>query len=172
MAPATDEASRRVVVFACGNPDRGDDALAAVAVRAATESEGWPREQVSLHVVDSLAVEDLVAVPPDAVVLIVDAVAGPEPGSIIETDLAELGQLDHQPSPASSHTLPLPRVIGLAGVLRGSPLEGRFLGIAVADVTEGAGLSTAVLRSLPRLANAIASAVGGAVAQRTPGRHR
>jgi hypothetical protein len=56
-------------------------------------------------------------------------------------------------------------------VLRGAPLQGRFLGIAVADVTEGAGLSTAVLRSLPRLANAIAMAVVGAVAQQTSGGH-
>lgn len=146
----------RVVLLACGHRDRGDDAVAAIAVAGlATEA----RALVAIEVCDALQPESLTRVASDASVVIVDAVAGPPAGQVIEIDLADMGAMTRQTLVASSHQLPLARLVGLAGILRGRPLEGIFLGVGVADVSLGAGLSAAVETSLPLLTRAIEDAV-------------
>jgi hydrogenase maturation protease len=151
------------VVLACGDELRGDDGVAARAVRA------LPQEVLSeaeVRLVDALQVEDLVALPQEARVVIVDAVAGPPAGQLVELDLAALGaDAGAQggvgcfgPVP-SSHQLPLPEVLALAGLLRGEPLVGRFVGVGIRSVALASGLSEPVAAALPALTAAVARAV-------------
>jgi hydrogenase maturation protease len=162
------------VVLACGDELRGDDGVAAHAVRA------LPPEALAgaeVRIVDALQVEDLVALPQEARVVIVDAVAGPPAGQLVELDLAVLGsggagsggagQLE---SVASSHQLPLAEVLALAGLLRGQPLAGRFVGVGIRSVAFGSGLSEPVVAALPALTAAAARAVLQSAAP-SPRRH-
>lgn len=148
--------SRPVVLFACGNPDRGDDAVAMAAVaRLAPEILAL----ASISTMEAMELEALVELPTHVTALIVDAVVGPAPGSIIDVDIADLEQLGGRVAPGSTHQLPLDRLVGLAGILRGAPIEGRFVGVGVADVSVGAPLSPAVMANLPVLCRVIESAV-------------
>ena len=171
-----------IIVLACGDELRGDDGVALVAV-GALPPEALARAEV--RILGAVAVEDLVALPAGSRVVIVDAVAGPAPGQLVESELAaltgrapHLATLDagtsdalrpagmHPPapdlppaSPMSSHQLPLPEVVALAGLLRNAPLEGRFVGVGIESVAFGSGLSTPVAAAVPALAEAIARAV-------------
>lgn len=165
---------RPVVVLACGDALRGDDGIAAAAVRALP-----PRvlELTEVRVLDAPGVEDLVDLPPDAWVVIVDAVAGPPPGQLVELDLAALRALSAAPHGvagsgpvASSHQLPLPEVVALAGLLRGEPLLGRFVGVGIRSVAFGEGFSEPVAAALPALTAAVAHAVHGRVRGASPAR--
>jgi hydrogenase maturation protease len=159
---------RPVAVFACGQPDRGDDAAAAMAV-ARLPSEVLAAAEI--HVCDVLEAETLASLPTGMGLVIVDAVVGPPPGHILHIDVADLDALSRTTAVASSHQLPLPRIIGLAQILRGAPLSGIFVGIGVAHVSPAAGLSAPVEASLPDLARAVAGAVSE-VAQRISPGHR
>lgn len=145
-----------VVVFACGHPDRGDDAAAAMAV---AQLDGVTRARAEVRVCHTLEPDTLAGLAPGVGVVIVDAAAGPEVGQVIVIDLAGLDDLPHNVAVASSHQLPLPALIGLAGILRGSPIEGRLVAIGVAQVEPGAGLSKAVDSRLPSLTRAVEDAV-------------
>ncbi len=187
----------RIIVLACGDELRGDDGVALAAVGALSPAV---LARAEVRIVGAVAVEDLVALPAGSRVVIVDAVAGPAPGQLVELELAalhgrtpgqaaplaeasamrapDLATLDagaveapdadamhtRAPgatavSPTSSHQLPLPQVVGLAGLLRGAPLEGRFVGVGIESVAFGEGLSTPVAAAVPALAEAVARAV-------------
>jgi Ni,Fe-hydrogenase maturation factor len=203
--------SSHIIVLACGDELRGDDGV-ALAVVGALPSAVLARAEV--RIVGAVAVEDLVALPVGSRVVIVDAVAGPAPGQLVELELAALhrrapdlaapdaavkhtrapgapdagtssapdagassaphaGASSTQDAPAerprhpgvlgvsptSSHQLPLPEVVALAGLLRDSPLEGRFVGVGIESVAFGSGLSTRVAAAVPALAQAVARAV-------------
>ena len=62
-------------------------------------------------------------------------------------------------SAASSHQLPLPEVVALAGLLRDAPLAGRFVGVGIESVAFGRPLSEPVAAAVPRLTDAIARAI-------------
>jgi len=144
------------VLFACGHPDRGDDSVGPRAVeRLAPDT----REVVDIRIVGALGPELLVELPTDVAILIVDAVVGVEPGHIVDIGLADLGLLSERVVATSTHQLPLDQVVGLAGLIREHPLEGRFLGMGIDDVSPGAGLSPAVLASLPEMVRTIDAAV-------------
>ena len=171
-----------IIVLACGDELRGDDGVALVVV-GALAPEVLARAEV--RIVGAVAVEGLVALPVGSRVVIVDAVAGPPPGQLVEFELAALpgrapdlgtpdaGALDAPRSvamhtrapgtpaviPTSSHQLPLPEVVALAGLLRREPLDGRFVGVGIESVAFGSGLSTPVAAAVPALAEAIARAV-------------
>jgi hydrogenase maturation protease len=147
-----------VVVLACGDPLRGDDAAGPAAVRRLPPH--LPRTTV--HLVGALGVDDLVALPPGTGVVIVDAVVGPPVGEVVDLTVAELvAESGHRRSPAaaSSHQLSLADVVALAQVLRASPLEGRFVGLAIESVAIGTGLSTRVGAALPAFVAAIERAI-------------
>ena len=74
-------AAVEVEVFICGSPDRGDDGAAMTACEAVV-SELPP--DVRVRAVGQLDVDDLLAVPPQARVVIVDVATGIEPGTILE----------------------------------------------------------------------------------------
>jgi hydrogenase maturation protease len=117
------------------------------------------RGRATVEVVGALGPEQLVALPAVARVVIVDAVVGPPPGRIVRLDLAELASAGPAVRAVSSHQLPLGEVVTLAQLLRDTPLRGKFVGLAIASVTEGATFSDAVRRALPQLRLAIADVV-------------
>ena len=147
---------RRVVVFACGDPLRGDDSVAPLAVKgmAAEVIEG-----VDVRLVGALEAEYIIDLPPGARVVIVDAVVGPPPGEIVEMDLAEMSGRATQVVTTSTHQLPLNKVVALAQLLRDEPVTGRFVGIGIETVSQGAALSHPVEDALPALRKAVARAV-------------
>ncbi len=155
---------RRVVVLACGQPLGGDDAVGLLAVDGLA-----PREpgRVEVHQVGALELEHLTGLEADTRVVIVDALVGPEPGQVVDLDLADLADLagrverDARVVTASSHRLPLGQVVALAQLLRDEPLEGRFVGIGIGAVVPGAGPGAAVLAALPALRAAVERAISG-----------
>jgi hydrogenase maturation protease len=135
---------RDVRLLVCGEPLRGDDALAAAIVDALPATT---RHLVTLWHVAAPMPEDLVDAP--GPVIILDAVRGPAPGEVIDLPLAALLAPEHETAAASSHALPLPAVIGIVEQVRGSLPEGRFIGIAATRFTLGAPLSASVRMALP-----------------------
>ncbi len=163
-----------VQVIVCGNADRGDDGVAAATVAAlmpTLSAELLARLNV-LRCLE-LRVEDLVELPAGGSCLILDAVVGVEPGSIVELSLDELTE---QPgfTPRSSHQLPIDLVVRLAAILRGGPIDGRFIGLAGGEFGYGAALSVAARAAMPAFGTAIGSALDRladpVAAARAPGR--
>ena len=141
-------AARRATLFIIGHPARGDDGAAEAAFARITPT--------TLEVVDvvrapDLDVETLMGAGP---VVVVDAIRGPVPGTIVVWSLREVAELPDAPT-ASTHGLPLPAVLKLAAALGGHPLDGRFVGIAGARFTVGSPLSAPVRSALPKAARAI-----------------
>lgn len=160
-APAAAEPAlrnRRTPVFLCGERARGDDAV-AYAVAEALPAEA--RRRLTLVEAGALDVDHLLALGEGGTCVVVDAVAGPPPGTVIEVPLADLAAR-RLPAGArfeaatSTHALPIPAVLELAAVLRGAPVRGVFLGVGIADCALGAPLSPAVARAVPVLAGALA----------------
>ena len=148
-----------VQVIVCGNADRGDDGVAAATVAALLPTLS-DDQLARLHVLRclELRVEDLVDVPAGSWCLILDAVVGVEPGSIVERSLDEL--TEHPGfTPRSSHQLPIDLVVRLAAILRGDPIGGRFIGLAGSDFGYGAALSVAARAAMPAYGSAIGSAL-------------
>lgn len=149
-------AALRVAVFPCGNPDRGDDAAAVIIAR-----EPLPVDGAGVEVRDAgdLTLESLVDLPAGTRIVVVDALIGPAPGAIVTVPLEALDALEGAASATSSHVMSLGRLIGLAGVLRGAPLDGVVVGIGAAQAWPGAGLSAPVAASIGALRDAVATAV-------------
>lgn len=129
---------KTVSILVCGEPMRGDDAVAEAIVRAlpATTLGLCEVRSVGALMPDDLAV--------DGPVVVVDAVHGPNPGTIVDVALEDLATLfDGGVTPGSSHALPMPMVLRMASNLGGLP-DGRFVGVAGDDFTLGASLSARV----------------------------
>jgi hydrogenase maturation protease len=144
-----------VRIIVCGNADRGDDGVALATV--ATLLPSLPRDlQTELEVRRclELRVEDLVDLPPDVACLILDAVAGVEPGQIVRMSLDELVE---RPAftPRSSHELPIDLVVGLAGIVRDQPVSGAFIGLAGHRFGYGTSLSRVARAAMPAFREAI-----------------
>jgi hydrogenase maturation protease len=153
-----------VRLLVCGNADRGDDGVAFLA--AAGLLSDLPVEvadRLDVRRCPELRTEDLLDLPDAACALIVDAVAGPPPGRVVRLTLDALST---QPpfTPRSSHQLPIDLVVGLAGALRGRPVDGSFVGIAGAHFGLGTSLSDEVRAGLPALRRAIADELANLVA--------
>ena len=145
-----------VTVLACGSPDRGDDAAGLEAchrLRVRLPSD------VVVRVVGQLDVDDLLAVPADSAVVVVDAARGIRPGAIRSIPLGGLLATPGAIRPRSSHALAMPEVIGLADMIRGHPLRGRIVVIGGREFGLGARLSERVASRLGRLEAAILAAV-------------
>jgi hydrogenase maturation protease len=149
-------ASRSVVVFACGDPLRGDDAL---AFQACTTLPPDALARAEVRLVGALQPEYLRDLPPGVRAVIVDAVLGPAPGSLVQIELVELSGRAQPVVTTSSHQLPLDQVVALAQLLRDEPVEGRFVGVAVASVSAGEGLTPPVAGAVPQLRAAVARAI-------------
>jgi hydrogenase maturation protease len=147
---------RRVVVFACGDPLRGDD---SVAPQAVTALPAGLLTSVEVRVVGGLSPEQLIDLPDEAGIVIVDAVVGIEPGRVVSLSLAEMAAAAAAVVTTSSHQLPLDQVVALASLMRDEPLEGCFVGMGIEAVAPGAELSGPVAAALPALTEAVAAAV-------------
>ena len=142
----------RASLFIIGHASRGDDGAAEAAL---ARIPGPALEAVEVIRSLDLDVETLMGA---GRVVVVDAIRGPTPGTVVVWTLTEVAQLPDAPT-ASTHGLPLPAVLKLAAALGGHPLEGRFVGIAGARFTIGSPLSAPVRAALPAAARAIESAL-------------
>ncbi len=155
MRRALPDPTVRIVV--CGNADRGDDGLALATI--ATLLPTLPQvllQRLEVRRCLELRVEDLIDLPADVSCLILDAVAGVDPGTVVRLTL---GDLAGRPpfTPRSSHQLPLDLVVGLAGVLRDRPIEGTFVGLAGRGFGYGTPLSRVARAAMPAFREAIES---------------
>jgi hydrogenase maturation protease len=145
--------SVRIVI--CGNADRGDDGVALATVASLLPT--LPRTllgRLEVRRCVELRVEDLVDVPAGVSCLILDAVAGIEPGTVVRLTL---GELERRPpfTPRSSHQLPIDLVVGLAGILRDQPVGGTFIGLAGHGFGYGRSLSRVARAAMPAYHEAI-----------------
>jgi hydrogenase maturation protease len=130
----------RVTLLVCGEPMRGDDALALSVLDALAPDA---RALAEVRHVGQLMPDDLEQAGP---VIVLDAVEGREPGDIVDLPLERLAEATTAGnlSPASSHALPLPITLGVVERLAGRLPDGRFVGIGAANYELGAGLTPAV----------------------------
>ena len=128
---------RRVTVLVCGEPLRGDDAVADALVHALPASTLGLGEVCH---VGGLMPDDLIAA--GSPVIVVDAVRGLPAGTVVDLPLSALAELAAAGvSPASTHALPLTTVLGIVERLAGTLPEGRFIGVAGDDFALGDPLS-------------------------------
>jgi len=144
----------------CGEPERGDDAAAPIAV------DGLPAHVLARCEIRrgaALDVDTLLDIPAGAACVLVDAAIGIPAGSVVVVPLDELGRPIDCPandaSPRSSHELPVKHVLGLARVLRGRLPAGSFVGIGAATAGLGDPLSEPVTRGLPAFRAAIVAEI-------------
>ena len=133
----------RATVLVCGDRHRRDDAAALVA--ADILGQVLP-EDVILRRVGQLGADDLVAASAAGRCLVIDAVRGIAPGSVVSMPLADLET--GGPASASSHALPLPTVIALAGALGADMTGAAFVGIGGEEFELGEGLTPRVAAGL------------------------
>lgn len=155
-----------VRIIVCGNADRGDDGLALSAITHLLPA--LPHSllaKVEIRRSLELRVEDLMDLPPGVSCLILDAVAGIEPGRVVSLPLTDLLE---RPAftPRSSHELPIDLLVGLAGIIRETPVPGTFVGLGGHGFDYGASLSRAVRAAMPAYTEAI---VAGLRALAEPG---
>lgn len=154
--------AHRVVVFACGEPLRGDDGAARLAVASLP-----PRARLAatVHLIGQLELDVVVAVAPGTPMIVVDTVVGVDPGRIVLLDLADLERRATEIRPRSTHQLPLYEVLGLAEAL-GHPVTGVFLGVGGQSFEPGSPISPEVSRALPALRAAVAEEIERMTEQR------
>ena len=162
----------RVRLLVLGSVDRGDDALGPLAV-AELSPDVWPMVDVRLG--SSLDVLDLADVPPGGSCVVIDAARGLEPGVIAFIPFERfLGRAaDRLPAPRSSHELPLPDLVRLVQVMRGSVPRGGFLVAGGLHFGLGELPSREVALAIPGLVAAIEDMIGRLASHRRAGaRHR
>lgn len=141
----------RVVVFACGEPLRGDDGSGPASVERLSAAV---RAVVEVRARPSLSADDLLVLPRGAAAVVVDAVTGPPAGTIVRERLLDLHRTAVPWVPSSGHQLPLATTVGLARAL-GWHGSGTFLGVGAGSLTLGDGLSEPVAAALPSLIAAV-----------------
>jgi hydrogenase maturation protease len=149
---------RPVRLLVCGTADRGDDGAALAAV--AHLLPGLPAHLLSTIDVrrcEQLDIEDLLDVPDGGGCVIVDAVVGAGVGEVVTIPLEELPAADGRTGIASrsSHALSIGQLVELAGVLRGTPPRGTFVGLGGRSFGYGRGLGRQVRAALPAFGAAI-----------------
>ncbi len=145
-----------IPVLVCGEPARGDDAVAFAAVDALPAPV---RRLADVRPCGPLEVDDLLDVPPGTPCLVVDAAVGVEPGRVVVLGLDEVAARGRGAGPRSSHTLPIDQVLALASTMRGGAVDGVFVGIGGEAFDFGAALSPRVAAGLPDLTARIATEV-------------
>lgn len=144
-----------VTVFACGERERGDDAVAYAIVDALPPGL---RGRIAVVRDGMLDAGSLMALPEGAPAVVVDAVAGVAPGEVVVLPLADLAGLARS-SPRSTHWMSIDATVALVQTLLGEPVEGTFVGVGLRDCDFGAPLSPEVAAALPAAVAAVAAAV-------------
>ncbi|HEX6140246.1 MAG TPA: hydrogenase maturation protease [Candidatus Limnocylindria bacterium] len=150
---------KRVRILACGSLDGGDDAVALLAAAGLPDAV-----RSAVEPVGQLGAEHLTDDQPDTVRIVVDCVAGLEPGEIVELPLAELPAREAELQVASTHALPIGQAVALAASLGALRAEDRFLGVGGASFGQGDPLSPVVQAALPELRRRLAAAASAAAA--------
>ncbi|MGB0129828.1 MAG: hypothetical protein WBP72_19465 [Rhodocyclaceae bacterium] len=149
-----------IPVFLCGERHRGDDAAAFLAVELLAPASRAQARIVVAGQMDALTLLDL---PVDQPCIVVDAVAGVLPGSLVASSLERIASAARQragigatPPARSSHELPIDQTLALVSALRDGPVLGTFLGLGGVQFELGAQPSPAVAAALPAFALALA----------------
>jgi hydrogenase maturation protease len=140
-----------VVVFACGEPLRGDDGSGPASVEGLSAAV---RTVAEVRARPSLSAEDLLVLPSGTAAVVVDAVTGPPAGTIVRERLSDLDRVAVSWVPLSGHQLPLATTVALARALGWHGL-GTFLGVGARSFGLGEGLSEPVAAALPALTAAV-----------------
>lgn len=130
--------SERWTILACGDPARGDDGAALAAVDRLTRNGA---ADARIRRVGMLQVEHVIDALAAGRCLVVDAVRGVEPGSVVELPLAKLAAGSSGFIPASSHALPLGETVRLAELLGADLARGTFIGIGGRSFDLGTAMS-------------------------------
>jgi hydrogenase maturation protease len=145
-----------VVVFACGDPLRGDDSVAPLACKSLPPET---RALADIKLIGALEAEYLRDLAPGVRAVIVDAVVGPPAGEIVEMDLFEMSGRAEKVVTTSTHQLPLDQVVAIGQLLRDEPVIGRFVGVGIEAVAIGEEPTASVEASVPVLRDAVARVV-------------
>jgi Ni,Fe-hydrogenase maturation factor len=153
----------RIPVFLCGELDHSDDGAPFRAIRLLP-----PKVRARAHLIhpgqlDPAKMREAARSP----CIIVDAVTGIEPGSIVELPLSDIVSMSRARAKRSANgsarparQLVLDQTLALVELLRAAPPAGRFLGIGMGDSGPGETLSAAVAFGVPALAARLAAAIG------------
>jgi hydrogenase maturation protease len=147
---------KTVRVIVCGERHRGDD---AAALLAAARLAGAAASLADIVEVGQLSVEALLDVPESVALIVADAAVGVAAGQVVALPLSEIAQRGGGATPASSHSLPPDQVLSLAEEIRGSPLDGTFVGVGAAEFRLGETLSPAVEAAVPAFTEALAGEI-------------
>ncbi len=151
-APAT----IKVEVLACGAADQGDDAAPIIAMAALT-----PRlpDDVEVRAIERLDIDDLLAVPEGAGVVVIDTVGGVDPGWVIQIPFAGLVGRESGVILRSSRALSVPGTIGLASMIHRLPMVGIAVVIGGVNFGLGDALSWPVVAGLGTYRTSILQAI-------------
>lgn len=155
-SPRAGRSRHAVVVLVCGSTDRADDGAPIAA--CAIVGRDLPTD-VLLKVVGQIDIDDLLAIGPEAGVVVVDTATGLHAGEVVDLPFTGLGEGTTLVRPRSSHALAIPEVVGLAAMIRGRPFRGRVVAIGGIRFGLGRPLSRSVEAALPAFAQAILAAV-------------
>lgn len=152
----------RIPVFLCGELDHCDDGAPFRAIRLLPQKVRARAQLIHPGQLDAAALRGAARSP----CIIVDAVTGIEPGSIIELPLSDIVSMARarakssaNPAARPTRKLVLEQTLALVDLLRGTPPAGRFLGIGMGDSGPGDTLSPAVAIGVPALAARLAAAI-------------
>ena len=156
--------SRHVLIIGFGNTLRRDDGAGAVAARLLGEDPRLERTEVEVREAYQLLPEMSLDLAEASLVIFVDADARGLPGSIeihqIDPQTAALTDADARGEPgASSHHVGGGELVALAAVLTGARPQAVAIGVGVADLGMGEGLSPAVEAALPKIVDIVADLV-------------
>jgi hydrogenase maturation protease len=153
-----------VLVFGFGNTLRRDDGAGAVAAGVLAADPRLQRTGVEVREAYQLLPEMALDIAEATLVVFVDADARGLPGSIeirpIDPATAARADADARGEPgASSHHVGGGELVALAATLTGRTPEAVAVGIGVADLEVGEGLSPAVEAALPKVVEIVVDLV-------------
>jgi hydrogenase maturation protease len=165
-ARARTAASHPIRVIVLGEPHRGDDGVAFVAVRQVMRDlDPSVAARIEVRETGQLDPADLVELAPDGAAIVVDAVVGVPAGEVVVVALEDIAG-EGAVQARSTHVLPVDQLVGLAAALRGSPPPGVLVGIGGERFAFEVGLSAAVSAALPafveRIRTEVLRVAGGA----------
>ncbi len=155
---------RRVLVIGFGNTLRRDDGAGAVAAGLLASDARLVRSDVEVREAYQLLPEMSLDLAAASLVVFVDADARGLPGSIevreIDPQAAARADADARGEPgASSHHVGGGELVALAAELTGARPRAVAIGLGVADLGMGEGLSPAVEAALPKVVEIVVGLV-------------
>lgn len=160
---ASTAAPRGVLIIGYGNTLRRDDGVGAVAAERLAADPRLAGEDVAVRTAYQLLPEMALDMGDASLVVFVDADLRGLPGSIEVRPIergAPASDADARGEPgASSHHVGGGELVALAAELTGHRPDAVHVGIGIADIEMGEGLSPAVEAALPKVADVVAGLV-------------